>query len=175
MPHEFLNEKYFRILFISTHCTAIVGLARLHPLCHLFPPVCLLLVSIKYLLLLYSLKSPAFYLAAIPLDFRFFPTHRWRKYISPSQMICLPKSVFGCVFENTIKSISSLAFPQFPQCPVCLMPLCQSWPPLHLACWSILWKRAGEVAEEGRSAQWAGGVWEVAAGEVLTSDQQRWW
>lgn len=49
-------------------------------------------------------------------------------------MICLPKSVFGCVFKNTIKSISSLAFPQFPQSPVCLMPLCQSHRPLRPAC-----------------------------------------
>lgn len=58
-PHEFLNKSISRILFISTLCTAIILLLWLHPLCHL-SPVCLQLVSIKYLLLLYSFTTSAF-------------------------------------------------------------------------------------------------------------------
>lgn len=78
-------------------------------------------------------------------------------------MICLPKSVFGCLFKNTLKSISSLAFPQHP--PVfcvsyALVPKPAPPPPCMLK-YSVKEGRrggsGGEACEVGRGGMGGGG------------------
>lgn len=166
----------------------------------IFLPVCLLLVSIKYLLLLYSLTSSAL----LPHSHfppysseQVIPIHMWKGtvYGFTFLMISLLRpsnlqtffcglsllSLYGDALISTFPSLV-LSFCPIPSKPSPRLPLC--WPSLHLtpwfrtllrlrsACWNIRWTMGAEAAA-GVSAWPGGGVSEVGA--ISTLSRQQWW
>lgn len=152
----------------------------------IFLPLCLLLVIIKYLLLLYSLTSPAL-LSHSPPPHPHPPSLLQSGYFHSQ----VKRDRLGIHFSDDFPSSSIRTFPllSFNS----MASHCDSYSsllthlslhfmlssqtlllPLHSACWNTRWRR-GSGAAVAASVPPGVGVWGVAVGAILTSSQPQWW